>query len=99
MVFYVKEKMKDNNIVWTCPEHGKEMYFTIKAQEKLFPDNYVYVWFTDGEQNEKMWVRITKGDRKKGVGKINNVPILVGLELGDIVKFKTNKEGITYGYK
>ncbi len=46
-----------------------------------------------------MWVRITKGNRKKGVGKINNVPILVGLELGDTIKFKTNKEGITYEYK
>ena len=37
--------------------------------------------------------------RREGVGKLNNVPVLVGLDFGDVVKFKTNEEGITYGHK
>lgn len=92
----MKEK---DNIIFTCTKHGKETYFNIKRQEALVPDEFVYVWFRMKGQNEKMWVKITEGDRREGVGKLNNVPVLVGLDFGDIVKFKTNEEGITYGHK
>jgi uncharacterized protein YegJ (DUF2314 family) len=45
-----------------------------------------------------MWVRITKGSKLKGQGILDNVPnILTKLKLGDIVKFTTDLEGITWG--
>src|SRR6056300_172428 len=87
------------NIVYTCPEHGKETYFKIKALERQRKmQDYVYVWFKHRNHSEKMWVRITKGSRLKGQGTLDNEPtILTHLKLRDIVKFKTDEEGITWG--
>ena len=50
-----------DNIVYTCPKHGKETYFNIKKLERM-PKmrDYVYVWFKHKKQSEKMWVRITQ---------------------------------------
>ena len=94
----MKEKEKDN-IIMTCPTHGVETYFRIKKLERTVNmEDYVYVWFKDKEDgDEKMWVRITKGTKIKGLGKLDNVPIkMTKLKLGSIVKFKTNEEGITW---
>ena len=87
------------NVVYTCSEHGKETYFRIKALEgQIKMEDYVYVWFKKRGQSEKMWVRITKGSRLKGVGTLDNVPkILTQLKLFDKIKFKTDEEGITWG--
>ena len=92
------EREKDN-IVFTCKEHGKETYFKIKKLEKMRKMcEYVYVWFDVDGLTEKMWVRIISGDRKKGMGKLDNVPsILDHLRLGDLIRFETDKEGITWG--
>ena len=90
---------KDENIVYSCPKHGKETYFSIKKLEKM-PKmrDYVYVWFKHKNRSEKMWVRITSGSRLKGQGILDNEPtILTHLKLRDIVKFKTDEEGITWG--
>ena len=83
----------------TCPTHGVETYFRIKKLERTINmEDYVYVWFKDKDDgNEKMWVRLTKGTKIKGVGKLDNVPIkLTKVKLGDVVKFKTDVEGITW---
>ena len=87
------------NIAYTCPEHGKETYFRIKALERQPKmQDYVYVWFKHRKHSEKMWVRITKGTRLKGEGLLDNVPkILTKLQIRDLVKFKTDVEGITWG--
>ena len=65
-----KERHEEtNNIVFTCPEHGKESYFSIKKFEKhpRWAKQMVYVWFKDDERgDEKMWCRIFKGDCMKG---------------------------------
>ena len=87
------------NIVYSCPKHGKETYFSIKKLERM-PKmrDYVYVWFKHRNRSEKMWVRITSGSRLKGQGTLDNEPtILTHLKLRDIVKFKTDVEGITWG--
>jgi len=94
----MREKEKDN-IIMTCPTHGVETYFRIKKLERTINmEDYVYVWFKDKDDgNEKMWVRLTKGTKIKGVGKLDNVPIkMTKLKLGSIVKFKTDLEGITW---
>ena len=94
-------KEKDKNIVFTCKEHGKETYFKIKSQEKELPfSNFVYVWFTEKvcEEDlvEKMWVQITEGTQKSGVGKLNNVPTLLeNIKIGDKVVYHTDPDGIT----
>ena len=87
------------NIVYSCPEHGKETYFKIKALERQRKmQDYVYVWFKHRNHSEKMWVRITKGSRLKGEGTLDNVPkILTKLQHRQMVKFKTDVEGITWG--
>ena len=92
--------MENNNILFTCKEHGVETYNLIKKNENSFP-GMVYVWFKNSMfGDEKMWVRITKGNRKKGAGTLANIPFKIkDMEYGNIVKFKTNKEGITYGHK
>ena len=92
------EREKDN-IIFTCKEHSKETYFKIKKLEKMRKmREYVYVWFNVDGLTEKMWVRIISGDRQKGMGKLDNVPtILEHLRLGDLIRFKTDKEGITWG--
>ena len=92
------EREKDN-VIFTCKKHGKETYFKIKKLEKMRKmREYVYVWFDVDGLTEKMWVRIISGDRKKGMGKLDNVPsILDHLRLGDLIRFETDKEGITWG--
>ena len=97
MVTNVQEE-KDN-VVYSCPHHGKETYFKIKQLERqVNMRDYVYVWFKQRGRSEKMWVRITKGSRLKGEGTLDNVPqILTKLKLRDIVKFRTDEEGITWG--
>ena len=92
------EREKDN-VIFTCKKHGKETYFKIKKLEKMRKmREYVYVWFNVDGLTEKMWVRIISGDRQKGMGKLDNVPsILEHLKLGDLIRFKTDKEGITWG--
>ena len=90
---------EEGNVVYTCPNHGKETYFKIKALERQ-PKmrDYVYVWFKHGKHAEKMWVRITKGSRLKGEGTLDNQPaVLTKMKLRDHVKFKTDVEGITWG--
>ena len=91
---------EDNNVEWSCPEHGKETYFRIKQLEKQRKmREYVYVWFKDEEfGDEKMWVRITSGSRARGQGVLDNQPVkLLFYSLGDIIKFKTDDDGITWG--
>ena len=91
--------IKESNIVYSCPKHGKETYFSIKKLERM-PKmrDYVYVWFKHKNRSEKMWVRITSGSRLKGQGTLDNQPnVLTHLKLRDIVKFKTDEEGITWG--
>ena len=89
----------EDNVVYTCPEHGKETYFKIKALERQRKmQDYVYVWFKHRNHSEKMWVRITKGSRLKGEGTLDNVPkVLTKLQHRQMVKFKTDVEGITWG--
>jgi len=87
------------NVVYTCPKHGKETYFSIKKLERM-PKmrDYVYVWFKHKKQSEKMWVRITQGSRVKGQGTLDNQPqVLKFYKHGDIIKFQTDVEGITWG--
>jgi hypothetical protein len=92
-------QMEKGNIVYSCKEHGVETYFNIKKLEKHRKmRSYVYVWFKEEGHDEKMWVRITSGDRKKGQGRLDNMPTLLEhLKLGDHVRFKTDKGGITWG--
>tara|TARA_R100000908_G_scaffold45893_2_gene22353 strand:+ start:188 stop:466 length:279 start_codon:yes stop_codon:yes gene_type:complete len=91
--------MEKDNVIFSCPDHGKETYFKIKELERQIKmKGFVYVWFTHRGHNEKMWVRITKGSRIKGEGLLDNVPqVLTKLQLRDHVKFKTDVEGITWG--
>jgi len=93
------DEKEKGNILYSCKEHGKETYFNIKKLEKHRKmREYVYVWFDVDGLTEKMWVRIISGDRKKGMGKLDNVPsILDHLRLGDLIRFETDKEGITWG--
>ena len=98
MVNSVQES--DSNILYTCPEHGKETYFQIKKLEtQVRMRGYVYVWFKFRNQSEKMWVKIQKGSRLKGEGYLDNVPRVLGHKwtIKDPVKFKTDEEGITWG--
>ena len=91
------KKEKDKNIVFTCKEHGKETYFKIKSQEKenIF-SNFVYVWVKEEDVVAKMWVQITEGTQKSGVGKLNNVPTLLkNKKLDDKVVYHTDPDGIT----
>ena len=53
------------NIIYSCKEHGVETYFNIKKLERQRRmREYVYVWFKKAGHDEKMWVRITSGDKK-----------------------------------
>jgi uncharacterized protein YegJ (DUF2314 family) len=88
----------DDNLLLSCEAHGKETYFNIKKMEKKKNMRcYVYVWFKRKKQAEKMWVKILKGTQKEGLGKLDNIPAFLNhLELGQTIKFKTDKEGITW---
>ena len=90
---------ESQNVMWSCPEHGKETYFNIKKLERQRKmREYVYVWFHDDEDgDEKMWVRITNGTRSRGQGVLDNQPVKLSyLKLGDIIRFKTDDDGITW---
>ena len=88
-----------NNIIYSCEHHGKETYKIIKSTEDNY-DNMAYVWFKDEVNgDEKMWVKITNGNVFKGSGRVRNSPVKIKMKFNDKVKFKTDEEGITYGYK
>jgi uncharacterized protein YegJ (DUF2314 family) len=98
-----KEKLQHaekNNIMFSCKEHGKEAYFSIKKFEKnpKWGKSMVYVWFKDAKRgDEKMWCRIFKGDQKKGIGILENEPFnVIQYKLGDKFKYKTDADGITW---
>ena len=88
----------DNNVVWSCPEHGMETYFKVKEFEKK-PEaaNFVYVRFQKDDQIESMWVRIRKGNQLQGEGELNNIPVkLLDRKLGETIHYKTDKGGVTW---
>ena len=88
-----------NNILWTCEHHGLDSYNLIKNTEHNYP-GMVYVWFKDKTfGDEKMWVKITNGNVFKSSGRLRNSPVKIKMKFNDKVKFKTDEEGITYGYK
>ena len=91
------KKEDDNNIVFSCKHKGEETYFKIKSQEKENHfSNFVYVWFKEEDLVEKMWVQITEGTQKSGVGKLNNIPTLLkNKKLDDKVVYHTDPDGIT----
>ena len=94
-------KEDPNNVVFTCAEHSLDMYFKVKEFEKK-PEakDYVYVRFKDDEQFESMWVKILQGTQQQGYGELNNIPVkLMDRTLGDIIHFKTDKEGVTWESK
>ena len=88
----------EDNVVFTCSKHSLETYFKVKQLEKsLEAKDFVYVRFYDGKQHESMWVKIHRGTQLQGYGELNNVPVLLTeLNFGDIVHYKTDKEGITW---
>ena len=93
------KKSEKDNIMFTCDGCGKEAYHLIKSTMHNYHD-YVYVWFKDKELgDEKMWVKITNGNADKGIGRLRNHPVKLKMKFNDKVKFKTDKEGITYEYK
>jgi len=88
---------KDKNVIYTCGDCGVETYFTIKQNELIYKTS-TYVWFELGGVIEKMWVRIGKGDQKKGWGYLDNKPTLIpSLKYNDIIRYKTDDNGITKG--
>ena len=90
---------EDGNIMYTCKHHGVDTYHLIKNTEHNYP-GMVYVWFKDKTfGDEKMWVKITNGNVFKGSGRLRNRPVKIKMKFNDKVKFKTDEEGITYGYK
>jgi uncharacterized protein YegJ (DUF2314 family) len=90
-----------DNMVWSCEEHGSDTYFQIKNLErKKNMREFVYVWFKQKKKNEKMWVRIKDGNQIAGTGTLDNVPlILKNIKLGDLIRFSTDDTGITIGEK
>ena len=88
-----------DNMVWSCEEHGSDTYFQIKNLErKKNMREFVYVWFKQKKKNEKMWVRIKDGNQIAGTGILDNVPlILTNVKLGDLIRFSTGDAGITIG--
>jgi len=87
----------NENIVYTCKEHGKKTYFKIKKQELLkeFKD-FVYVWFKEGNVSEKMWVKIRSGTQHRGFGTLNNDPRhLKNWKYNDVLFFETGRDRIT----
>ena len=96
-----KEKQEDkSNLLFTCPKHGKEAYFSIKKFEKhpKWGKDIVYVWFKDSKRgDEKMWCRIFKGNLKKGIGILDNQPFnQIQYKVGDKFKYQTDVNGITW---
>jgi len=93
-------KEANSNLLFSCKEHGKDAYFTIKKFEKhpKWGKDLVYVWFKDAKRgDEKMWCRIFKGDQKNGIGILENEPFnVIQYKLGDKFKYKTDADGITW---
>ena len=94
-----KQWEAQENMVWSCEEHGSDTYFQIKNLErKKSMREFVYVWFKQKKKNEKMWVRIKDGNQIAGTGTLDNVPlILTNVKLGDLIRFSTGDAGITIG--
>ena len=87
----------NENIIYTCKEHGKATYFKIKKQELLkeFKD-FAYVWFKEGGVSEKMWVKIRSGTQHRGFGTLNNDPrLLKNWKYKDVLFFETGRDKIT----
>ena len=91
-------KEEKDNVVYSCAEHSMETYFKVKQFEKS-PEakEFVYVRFKGNDRFESMWVKILKGTQLQGYGELNNIPVIItDMKLGDIVHFKTDKEGVTW---
>ena len=96
---------EEGNIVYSCPEHGLEVYRKLKNNPSV-PKNYVYSYFPpvtleDGRQMiEKMWIKITKGNRMGGEGILDNQPQHnPNFKLHDVVRFKTDENDITRAFQ
>ena len=90
------DDFEQGNMIYSCHKHGRQIYFNIKKMEKM-TKTHVYVWFKQGKKQEKMWVKITKGNQKKGEGTLDNDPqIITNLQHGQLIRYETDKEGITY---
>ena len=90
---------KKSNVILSCEKHSKDTYFSIKKLEKSrWGRSRVYVWFKDKLRgDEKMWCRIIKGDRKQGIGALDNQPHnQIQFNVGDKFRFQTDSEGITW---
>ena len=62
---------EDKNIIYSCEEHGIDVYREIKNNSRV-PKTHIYCYFppiNEGNRqvHEKMWVKITKGNRKDKV--------------------------------
>ena len=91
-------KDEQNNIAFACQEHKDESYRKISKMVK--DPNYVYVRFYDGEQSEAMRVFILAGDKNKGMGFIDNSPVLMkDVKRGDMINFEKNHQNIVYRVK
>tara|TARA_R100001460_G_scaffold60715_1_gene100826 strand:+ start:666 stop:983 length:318 start_codon:yes stop_codon:yes gene_type:complete len=91
-------KDEQNNIAFACQEHKDESYRKISKAVK--DPNYVYVRFYDGEQSEAMWVFILAGNKNKGMGFIDNSPVLMkDVKRGDMINFEKNHQNIVYRIK
>ena len=88
---------KENNIVFSCSEHGEEQYFKIQKLGSNSPTQ-TYVWFEDENNGvERMWVKITKGNKENGSGVLINTPVkLTKLKHGDLVNYKKQENNIIY---
>ena len=96
---------EEGNIVYSCPEHGLEVYRKLKNNPSV-PKDYVYSYFPpvtleDGRQMiEKMWIKITKGNRMGGEGILDDEPQHnPNFKLHDVVRFKTDENDITRAFQ
>ena len=91
-------KDEQNNIAFACQEHKDESYRKISKAVK--DPNYVYVRFYDGKPSEAMWVFILAGNKNKGMGFIDNSPVLMkDVKRGDMINFEKNHQNIVYRVK
>tara|TARA_R100000951_G_scaffold114983_1_gene121628 strand:+ start:1901 stop:2191 length:291 start_codon:yes stop_codon:yes gene_type:complete len=88
------------NIIYSCEEHGLDVYREIKNNPRV-PKTHIYCYFppiNEGNRqvHEKMWVKITKGNRKKGKGLLDNEPKHnYHYKLHQVVHFETDENDIT----
>jgi hypothetical protein len=86
-----------SNVVVSKPDEG--LYQKIR-QQKGIPDDFVYCSFPPCDKlhngyfiREQMWVRIQKGNQKKGVGLVWNVPHYnTEYKLYDLVEYEFDEE-------